>query len=52
MTNDEERDYAEEQFNAELCPLCEYSPCDGGDGIGSCVGDGDPIDAINALMGY
>lgn len=27
MNNDDERDYAEEKYNRELCPECGYSPC-------------------------
>lgn len=38
MTNDE-RDFQEERYNAELCPLCDYSPCIGGSGKGSCEPD-------------
>jgi len=31
MDNDEQRDYAEEQYNRDLCPGCSNSPCpDGG----------------------
>jgi hypothetical protein len=36
MTNDDERDLEEEDYNANLCPLCDYSPCIGGQGKGSC----------------
>lgn len=28
----DERDYAEEQYNRNLCPRCNYSPCITGDG--------------------
>lgn len=27
MDNDQERDFAEEKYNRELCPECGYSPC-------------------------
>lgn len=36
MTAEDERDYAEESYNANLCPECDYSPCIGGQGKGSC----------------
>jgi hypothetical protein len=31
-----ERDHDEEHYNANLCPLCDYSPCAGDAGKGSC----------------
>ena len=42
MLNVDERDFEEERYNADLCPLCDYSPCIGGQGKGSC-GQLDPI---------
>lgn len=36
---DEQRDFAEEEFNAQLCPACDHSPCVGGAGKGSCLED-------------
>ena len=36
MDNTEQRDFAEEAYNRDLCPLCELSPCAGGGGAGSC----------------
>jgi hypothetical protein len=27
MDNSDERDYEEEQYNRNLCPECDYSPC-------------------------
>lgn len=32
----EQIDYAEHLYWKAFCPLCGESPCDGGDGIGSC----------------
>ena len=36
---DEQRDFAEEAYNRDMCPLCETSPCLGGSGKGSCDED-------------
>lgn len=33
---DEERDFEEEEWVRNLCPVCESSPCTGGAGAGSC----------------
>lgn len=33
---DDQRDYAEETYNRNLCPLCDCSPCVGKSGKGSC----------------
>lgn len=36
MNNSDERDYDEEQYLENLCPLCDQSPCIGGWSKGSC----------------
>jgi hypothetical protein len=39
MDQDQERDYVEERYNAEMCPACGTSPCAGGGEKGSCLKD-------------
>lgn len=29
MDSQDERDFAEEAYNRDLCPVCDYSPCIG-----------------------
>ena len=36
MDNNEQRDWQEEAYNRNLCPLCDCSPCMGREGKGSC----------------
>lgn len=50
MDNDDQRDSVEERYNADLCPLCDYSPCIRGSVEGSCETVYDPNDPNDALQ--
>ena len=54
MDQDQERDYAEERYNAEFCPACGASPCgwDGRpDGFHTDLGEAE-LDSLATRIAY